>query len=266
MIDCQVILGTSAENGASIWRALDWYYLFTVVAFAVGGAAGFQGIYERYKKDSIVALRSPPGILYLASRGMLPAVMFSGLYSSGSIRGHLTIWALSCGAGVELVLRSQFYVKQTNIRGGLQEEMVRGPFDLLKWYQGLFLEAIAERLAKARLKAVRCVAGGEVPFLSLCDRVDENLGAWPNEDVRGILEGAVLRLREEFRVETSKAVPGRTGAVDQQYRLKLGFVILNNIGYEGLKIVMGSDDAGPIEQAPKENGIKPEQRVSNRVS
>jgi hypothetical protein len=61
---------------------MDWNYLYSIVAFVIGGLAGFQGVYERYKKDSPKASTTLPGFFYLLTRATFPAGVFAGLYVS----------------------------------------------------------------------------------------------------------------------------------------------------------------------------------------
>ena len=71
------------------------------------------------------------------------------MYGSGLVQTQLWLYALACGTGTEVVLRSKVYVKQTQTGGGNIEELLRGPFDLLRWYQNFFLELSAGSLAKS---------------------------------------------------------------------------------------------------------------------
>jgi hypothetical protein len=81
---------------------------------------------------------------------------------------------LACGTGAEVVLRSRVYVKQAQ-KDGSPEEFLRGPFDLLRWYQNLFLEAISNPLAESRRRFVGKNLPKEIDFLALCDRVLNNI-------------------------------------------------------------------------------------------
>src|ERR1700720_2613111 len=75
---------------------IDWSYLYSLVAFVIGGFAGFQGGYEKYNRDSIKVSTTFPGFFYLLSRAA---------FSDGSICGLLWLWLdqeLSFACGISL--------------------------------------------------------------------------------------------------------------------------------------------------------------------
>lgn len=217
---------------------MDWNYLYLLLSFLVGLLAGFQGVFERYKKDSLRASFTSPGIFYLFTRGAVPALIFAGLYSNRIIETKLWLQALACGTGAEVVLRSRVYVKQAQREGANIEELLRGPFDLLRWYQNLFLESIAGRLAISRKKFVEGSLPKEINFLDLCQRLRNNVGAWPDPQAVSVIEAAVNKLKEEFDTERQKGI--QPGELEQKYRLKLGYLILNLAGENGFKTLLSS--------------------------
>jgi hypothetical protein len=95
---------------------MNWYYLYCILAFSVGLLAGFQGIYNRYKKDSLDALRTLPGTAYLLSRGFVPAAVFIIAYATGLIQNQLPVWSLGFGLGAETALRTKFYLGERKNR------------------------------------------------------------------------------------------------------------------------------------------------------
>jgi len=215
---------------------MDLNYLYSFVSFLIGLLAGFQGIYERYQNDSVTALSTLPGVSYLISRGTVPAAIFIFLYAKGYLLGsELFLQALACGTGAELVLRTRFYVKQSQKDGSI-EELVKGPFDLLRWYQGLFLESIARYLAASRKKIVRDLLPKNVDVQTLLDRVLSNLGAWPNPQTSGELETALNKMKTEWQDESRRA--GTPPILEQKYKDKLGYLLLNKIGASGLKTLL----------------------------
>jgi hypothetical protein len=208
---------------------MDWNYLYSLLSFFIGVAAGFQGIYERYYKDSLSASLTLPGLAYLLSRGAIPALLFGILYGYRFVERALPLQALACGTGAELVLRSRVYLRQAQKDDGV-EELLRGPFDLLRWYQSLFLESIADSLARVRQRFVQAHLP-EGDFENLCDAVSNNLDAWPEAAIRSDIETAVNRLKKDFEAEA------RAGSsaleLDQKYRFKLGYLLLNKVGRSG---------------------------------
>lgn len=146
---------------------MDWNYLYSLVAFVIGGLAGFQGVYERYKKDSPKASTTLAGFFYLLSRASFPAGIFSGLYASGSIERNLLVAALACGTGAELFLRSKIFIKQEQRGPGNVEDLLRGPLDLLRWYQNLLLEGASTSLAQSKKTFVDRHLPDAIQFLEL---------------------------------------------------------------------------------------------------
>src|SRR6266581_980679 len=109
---------------------MNLHYLYCILAFSVGLLAGFQGIYNRYKKDSLGALGTLPGVAYLLTRGLVPAIVFIVAYAAGLIESQLLVWSLGFGLGAETVLRTKFYLGEAQKPGG-KIEITRGLADLL---------------------------------------------------------------------------------------------------------------------------------------
>jgi hypothetical protein len=212
---------------------VDYNYVYASVSFAIGTAAGFQGVWERYNQDVVAAAKTLPGIVYLFSRGLLPAAVFSLLYGNGYLARLLFLQALACGTGAELVLRMTFYVKQEKQAGGF-EELLRGPFDLFRWYQSFWLETIAGRMAEGRKKTVQGVIL-DVSFTDLVKHFSKNVGAWPNPQLMAQLEKEVLDLRVTYDKELAA---GGDVTLNERYRYKLGYLILNRLGAAGLRTLL----------------------------
>src|SRR6266496_5366758 len=127
----------------------DRNYAYACVAFAVGALAGFQAIYERYKDESGTSVNTLPGLwlspfprvctcaLFLPSLSNNPA---SQLFIRSGHRARL---------GTEALLRSQIQVRSSKpTKDALAtENTFVGFFNLLDWYQKLFLELINTRMA-----------------------------------------------------------------------------------------------------------------------
>jgi hypothetical protein len=205
--------------------AFNLNYLWTIAAFAVGCLAGFQAVYLRFPANPLSAALTLPGSFYLFTRGAVPALIFFFLYYQGLIASYVPLFALAVGAGWETVLRSQFLVKQTTKEGGGIDELVKGPLDLLRWYQDIFLGQIGTRTARNFLDFVKShLPAGDFP--SLCTRVRTNAGAF-QPPIAG-LEESIAKLESEFQADTD---PGK----QDTYRLKLGFVVLHKVGKESFK-------------------------------
>src|ERR1700723_3750767 len=154
--------------------------LYASLSFLIGAAAGFQGIYERYRKSSGRAVSTFWGILYLLSRGILPTLVFIVVTAHYSISNFLWLYALGCGAGAEIILRSQLYIRSVKTEVGAFQEISKGLFDVLRWWQGFFLESISGRLAELRKDAVQRILGDGSGFKNLVLMYWNNKGAWPD--------------------------------------------------------------------------------------
>ena len=177
-------------------------YGYAALAFLVGAAAGFQGVYEKYRHGSFRALGTLPGFLYVVSRGVVPAAVFAGLYAGGVIRQQLWLWSLACGITLESVLRTRFYLKQTGGDGVPPEEVWRGVFDLVRWYQNLCLEGAAAQLADRRKRYVTSLLGATPDFRALLAKVRNNLLSWPDQPVQTDLSAKLVKLESEFNAES----------------------------------------------------------------
>ncbi len=209
-------------------------YLPASISFIIGLFAGFQGVYERCGKDSLLASRTFPGTAYLLSRGGVPAALYSLAFSSNLISSDLWLWAAAIGSGAEIFLRSQFYIRQTEVpqtadsqQPGQLLELVRGPLDLLRWYQNLFLGLADNQLAEGRRVFVEKHMPKK-PFEELCDLVLTNKDAFNDPSINQQIENITLRFKEEF-LES-----GDTSDLRQRkYALKLGYRIRSIAGQKG---------------------------------
>src|SRR5206468_13045415 len=132
----------------------DAVYWAALLSASIGILAGFQGIYERFKRGALRAAISLPGLFYLLTRGGLPYAVFLIAWYKRFVVDNIWFWAMVNGAGTEAFLRARVYVKQTGA-DGKTEELLKGPFDLLKWYQNLFLDLADDAVGRSRLNWVK---------------------------------------------------------------------------------------------------------------
>lgn len=216
---------------------MDWNYLYSLAAFLIGGLAGFQGVYERYRTDSAKASTTLPGFSYLFTRAVFPAGVFAVLYGTRAVETNLAIIALACGTGSELFLRSKVYIRQEQGPGNI-EELLKGPLDLLRWYQNLFLEAAASGLADRRKKFLKKHLPPTEGVQVLYDTVLNNMDAWPDQQLMTDLKAEVEKLVKEFN---EKALAGGSDdQLEQKYKFKLGYLIYNRVGAKGFKTLLTS--------------------------
>ncbi len=174
-----------------------------------------------------------PGALYVVTRGTASSLLFVGLYAPHVIDSNLWAWALGCGASAELVLRLKVYVKQMQTVDGGIEELLRGPFDLLRWYENLFLQFMAGALAGDRRRFVEAHLPRGFDFRALAGRGLSNLGAWPDSQVGALIGMDIDKLTVEFGALTTPPVDS-----DLQFRMKLGYRILDRVGRNGFKAIL----------------------------
>lgn len=246
---------------------MDLNYLYSMVAFVIGGLAGFQGVYERYKKDSSKASTTFPGFFYLLTRALFPAAIFAGLYAYRLVESNLLVTALACGTGAELFLRTKIFIKQEQKGPGNTEDLSKGPLDLLRWYQNLFLESASTNLAQSKKAFVGKHLPATIPFQDLCERALGNIEAYnpPLPDLKIEVE----KLKEEFEKDAgdnsvldtmiareiarvsgvqleesdfkkAQAANDLLEKLERKYRYKLGYLIYNQVGRKGFDTLLSN--------------------------
>lgn len=219
----------------------DWNYAYALVSFIIGALAGFQAIYERYGEESGTSAATLPGLAYLFSRGIVPALFFVVLYKSHQVHSYLMGLAVGLGLGTEAVLRSQFQVKTKRPAKGTTltaENSFIGLFNVLEWYQNFTLELIATRIAAKRQRMVH-EAIRRVPqtmsFPGLCRQVETNSDALSDPKERQQIKDALAAQLTEYVAEGKKS---SSGDIEDRYRKKLGFWIYHNVhGRHGLDLL-----------------------------
>jgi hypothetical protein len=218
----------------------DGNYAYSLAAFVVGGLAGFQAIYDRYKDESGSAVNTLPGYAYLFSRGIVPVIFFVLVYRTYQVRTYLLGLAIGLGLGTEAVLRSQFQVKSSRpARGALAtENTFVGLFNLLDWYQKFFLELVRIRLTRKRQKivraAVRRIPRG-VTFDKLCETVSINADALDEKDKKAVRDELRKQL-VEYKSEVEHR--GSSEGIESKFASKLGYWIYNSAGrWHGLNVL-----------------------------
>jgi hypothetical protein len=219
---------------------LDWKYLYFLVSFSVGFLAGYQGLHDRFKRDSWTALLTFQGLIYTLSRGLAPGLIYVFLYATGLISANTVLWALGLGAGSEAFLRTKFYIKEEQKDGG-SIDLLKGPFDLLHWYQNLMLEEAATSLTASRKRFIKSNLPQEALFLALCERVMENLQAYPKdqEAIMQAIEGEVRKSIDKFN--EAVAAEHEPEKVNKTYCQLLGYKVLNHAGKRGFKTLLSDE-------------------------
>jgi hypothetical protein len=201
----------AATGGGSYWLSL--------LAFGLGVLAGFQALDSRYPQESLTLAVRPFGLTYLGLRGAVPATLFC------ISLGRVTVppWALALGLGVstELFLRLKVFIKENQKPDGTIEQILAGPFDLLKWYQDFFLAKLGVDRGDIRLKAVKKLIPKSLSFEELCKRIADRL-ALVEDPVRQKIDDAVKAQQEAFTKDTTTAA----GEKETRYKDRLGFALM----------------------------------------
>jgi hypothetical protein len=190
----------------SFWQQHDWNYLYCMIAFVVGMGAGYQGIHERYGSYSGRAWRFAPGLIYILSRGLVPAAIFVGLYHYGQFTQFLWLEAAACGTAWELFARTKFFVKQTE-DDGKTKDIYKGPFDLVQFYQSIFLAKIDGYCVEDKIKFMQENLPKNPQFIAVRNQVVLRVDGYANQATITTLKGGVQNLTDEFNQEIAKGSP-----------------------------------------------------------
>jgi len=199
-------------------------WTWSILAGVLGVAAGLQTIYEKHTKEFIDGSLTFPGILYVLSRGALPAVAFGLLYPTGILGSVAWRGALACGVSAEALLRSQVFIKRT----GAGEDVVVGPLDVLKYWQAIALRYVGPHVARKKKIFIDTYLPSQ-PFLDLCKIAKQNLGL--------LDESRAEQLREEIDDLIAK-YQAETNPSDAEYRLQLGYLLYRRLERAEFKVVV----------------------------
>jgi hypothetical protein len=119
-------------------------------------------------------------------------------------------------------------VKQAEGPRGRVEELLKGPLDLLRWYQDFVLvELVPTKLASKRRAFVKKHLP-EGSLLELSNILRNNLGAWPDASGVARLEEAIRKRNDEYTAEMAAGTNGTL--LEEKYRLKIGYDVLDICG------------------------------------
>ena len=151
-----------------------WWNSWALLAGATGVLAGFQGLHQRYAHESFRLAYRWWGLLYLLSRGVIPMIVFLiGHDSFGEgVGGPIT--ALALGASTEMLLRTKLFLAQRE-EDGRVEDLLIGPFNLLRWYQDLFLDQMGPTCVEIRIASARQLVPNDLSFEDLLQRVNNRV-------------------------------------------------------------------------------------------
>jgi hypothetical protein len=147
------------------------------------------------------------------------------------------IAAISSGFGSEAVLRSRFYFGEKKSSGGKSEEVFKGVFDLLAWYQGLLLKLAGEQAAEGRQKFVENLMKGETDFPQLVQRAKTNAKAWPIKEEEDKLQTMLDSFSTRFQKELTADPPPDLAQFHHEHIMELGYAAMRLTRRKSLKIL-----------------------------
>jgi|SRR5579859_6330939 len=226
--------------GDNLLSGLDFNYLWAGIAFAFGALAGYQGIYDFYGPQSKKALVLVPGVAYLLSRGAFPALAFSILYGYGLIAHNLWLQSAICGSSWELFVRSKWYVKKIPGGGKELEDLYKGPLDLVRAYQTLFLKAIDPHFAKRKIAFAKANLEEGLTYSELANRVMDGLSAWSNEDTKTKVQSLVEGYSKPCEKELANPGQQTVAQINLKYNYRLCHTLVRELGEDAAKILIES--------------------------
>lgn len=198
---------------------------YAAIAAALGVLTGAGELVSTYKGDPAKALRSAPGLIYLAFNALIGVVAYQVVRAlaattdpSPTALGELG-WAVAAGLGGVAIMRIKFLT----VRVGDEQKSI-GPGNLIDALLAHFDRQIDRRLALGRCKLVRTQMKGidfdkAVHYVNV--QIDGSLQNLPSED-RELLG---IRAAEIAEAE----LPNREKA------MSLGFLVLDLVGEEFLR-------------------------------
>lgn len=197
------------------------------IPFVVGVASGGQSIHAKLGGDMFQILRTLPGWFYWLSRGVVPLVCYYGVLVSKLNGLHSVPTAMLCGIASEAVLRSRLFIG-TKRENGKSQDVYRGLFDLVEWYQNLFLQLASNNLAAGKIAFVQSLVGSTTDFPHFCSRALVNAAGFQ-------LGCSELRAEiEKHRVAFNKEPAARSNAASaelhQEYCYILCYSLMQLVG------------------------------------
>jgi len=188
-------LPTGGEDSVIVFG----HWVFWMISFVLGLAGGYQSIYAKFGSDAPRVLTTITGWVYWLSRGFIPFVVYVTWHQTQQPPQDSFLAAAMCGLGTEAVLRSRIYLGERKAPDGKVEEVAKGVFDLVNWYQVLCLKASSDKLADERKKFIEALMANQSDFPQLARRARSNAGAWAIEEEKQKLLTLIGDLEGKFQ-------------------------------------------------------------------
>jgi hypothetical protein len=208
------------------------YWSILLVPFGIGILSGGQSIYGKMGNDFTGVLTNIWGWIYWLSRGIVPAGAYLFWYFKQAPPSHSWQAALVCGLGAETILRTKLYVT-SKTEGGKSEDVFKGFFDLIEWWQSLCLRQAAISRAEGRQKYVKDQFGAATDFPALTVKLLTNATGFP-PFVETEITDKIKALVTQFNAEPPRTAPEQQALLHRTYILRIGYAMLDTVGRSGL--------------------------------
>lgn len=218
-----------------------WYkWCIIVIPMAIGLLSAGQTISTKHGPDFLETLKTGWGLSYWISRGIIPG----GTYVAWSVANNThSYWAaIACGFGSELILRAKLFVGQQKSEDATKsQDVYKGLFDLIEWWQGHFMAKAAVVLSEQRIKLVNDAVRNQTDFFDFAARVKRNVGAFSADQAEAIRQ-IVNKLLQSLRMELSQMAQGESSR-DLHIRsiYELSHELLRLVGKRGFKSLTTGD-------------------------
>jgi hypothetical protein len=220
----------------ALWGVcVEWRIL--VIPALLGFLSAGQQIYAKQGSDIFSILRTGWGICYWLSRAAIPAGAYVIWYLAQEKQQHSAVIATLFGLGSEVVLRSKFYWGSRSAGAGKQEDVLKGVFDIIEWWQGFALKKANVALAKRKQNLVNRLTTNENNFANFSQRVKNHANSFDDEQ-----RDAIVKAANDVTADVQKAGAANL-TVEQQrdFCRILCYKVLRIVGRRGL-IVLSSRD------------------------
>jgi hypothetical protein len=208
------------------------YWSILLIPFCIGILSGGQTIYAKMGNDFLGVLTNIWGWIYWLSRGIIPTAAYLFWFFAQAAPAHSWQVALVCGLGSEVILRSKLYVT-SKTENGESEDVFKGVFDLIEWWQALCLRQAGISRAGDRQKYVKEQFGAFTDFPALTQKLLTNATGFPSF-VQTEITQKINALVVQFQAEPARHTAEQQALLHRIYILKIGYAMLDTVGKSGL--------------------------------
>lgn len=208
------------------------YWSVLLIPFVIGVLSGGQTMYAKQGADFFGLLSNVWGCVYWISRGLIPVGAYLVWYHVQG-KGTQSPWiAVICGLGSEAIIRSKFYVT-SKTADGKTDDVLKGLFDLIEWWQALCLTKAAISRAGEKGSFVEEQFGKVTDFPAFAQRMKLKAAVFP-ADVATEIGKKIDAQVVAFQADATKPNVNQA-ELHELYGAKLGYVLLESVGKSGIR-------------------------------